>query len=360
MATQPPRGSSPSKFQWPPKPAVNPPPAQRQPTPPNADDVEPSGTQENQIQPPQADSAKDEPLPTAASIDLPSLLAATIPAPRFQALHEFVTDIEHTWLGLVRPTFFDRAREQGWNPDPASVYCPVCGVSTSHTQALDPLEQIQASQPGCVDCRSSPPPWRRLIRLGEYNSLLRQATLELKFSASRSVGRDLGHIMGLQLLSYLSAESVTPQRTLLVPVSASFWRRITRGIDHTLTLARGVQEVSRGVIVKALSRKHRTAQTRLSISKRATNLSGSMSCSPKLARFMLESNQPTAVVLLDDVKTTGATLHEACRAITAALQAAGLKREAARALIKRDVWALVGSVATPRNRSEMDAGPDAQ
>lgn len=298
------------------------------------------------------------PLPASASIDLPSLIAATIPAPRFALLHDFVTDIEQTWLGLVRPTFFDRAREIAWNPDSASIYCPVCGVTTSHTQALDPLEQSPASEPGCSDCRTSPPPWRRLIRLGEYHTLLRQAVLELKFSASRRVGRDLGHIMGLQLLSYLSAESISPQRTILVPISASFWRRITRGIDHTLTLARGVQDVSRGVIHSSLSRKHRTAQTRLSLSNRASNLKGSMTCSPKLVKLMLESKEPTAIILIDDVKTTGATLHEACRAIAVALQAAGLKREAAKTLIKRDVWALVSSVATPKHTDDMDAGPD--
>ncbi len=262
---------------------------------------------------------------------------AGVPAPRFPALHAAITLFEQTWLGLVRPTLHDRAREHGWQPDPPASYCPVCGVSVAAYEALDPLDAAEKADAGCKHCRGEKIMWERFVRLGPYEDLLREVVLEVKFSHWRTLGVQAGALLGAGLARELSRCGA--QRAVLIPVPTHPIRRVLRGIDHTLTLARGMRSVKSEHEMKIaclLARRWRTAQAKLSSAKRKLNVKNSMYVRGNVNTIL----QPgTVLVVVDDVRTTGATLTEACRCLRAAL---GSK-------LTIPIWVAVVACAEPRS-----------
>jgi predicted amidophosphoribosyltransferase len=199
---------------------------------------------------------------------------------------------------------------------------------------------------GCPACRGKHLPWERFVRLGEYDGLLRRVVCETKFTAWRRLGRDIGRLLGAQLADAMERAGVNAADAVIVPVPTTFLRRVRRGIDHTWCIARGVRDVTGVPIVPGLSRRNTTPQASLPKTRRATNVRGSMS-----ARGLDLSAK--TVIVLDDVRTTGATMLEACRAL----------RRGDKATRPIAVWALVAAV-TPddRRRRELgwrdEAGPD--
>jgi ComF family protein len=95
----------------------------------------------------------------------------------------------------------------------------------------------------------------------------------------------------------------------LVPVPLHLWRHARRGFNQAGDLAHALDLR----VVHALWRRRATAsQTGLTAAGRRKNVSGAFRLSPLLTRRTLESGiAGRVVVLVDDVRTTGATL-EAC------------------------------------------------
>ncbi len=214
--------------------------------------------------------------------------------------------IETTFFGLTRPTFADRAADAGWRPDLPDAYCPRCAGSAG---------PHECDGEGCRACRGEKVGWDRAVRLGLYEGLLRECIHEVKFSAWRRLGLDLGRQMGEQLKPLLAG--VDGDRLVLIPVPSTLWRRLSRGIDHTGTLARGVRAVVGGTVAPALKRRHRQPQVGLSNTQRRRNVAGTMRVRG-YPRF-----EGCTLVLVDDVRTTGATMMEACRALRAGLKERG-------------------------------------
>jgi predicted amidophosphoribosyltransferase len=113
-----------------------------------------------------------------------------------------------------------------------------------------------------------------------------------------------------------------------VPVPLHLWRRLQRGFNQAADLSHGL-----GIpVVDALWRVRATPpQTGLAAAARARNVHGAFILSPLLSRRTRDARLvDRVVVLVDDVRTTGATL-DACaqvlmeagarevRAVTAAL-----------------------------------------
>lgn len=208
--------------------------------------------------------------------------------------------IESAWLDPRVLSFARRARESGWQADDASAYCPRCALS------VGPFE---ADNDGCATCRNARLPWARAIRLGPYEGLLREAIHDLKFSAFRHVGAELGHEIGRRLARARERAGLGNLPMFIVPVPTSTRRRLSRRIDHTLTLARGASRTSGGKVLRALARKHRPEQWAVPPSERARNVSGAFR-----VRGIIPQSR-ALIVLLDDVRTSGATLRSASRAL---------------------------------------------
>ncbi len=209
-----------------------------------------------------------------------------------------LNEIERVWLGFGSRGVGDRLRERGWSPPPACWRCG--GVVGAH----------ECDGEGCAACRGLRVPWGRFLRLGVYDGVLRDAVLELKLTSWRRIGAELGAMMGRRLAIELDRFGVDRREVVIVPVPTTTRRRLVRGVDHTLVLARAAAGAT-GVRLAphALTRAHRPRQTSLTSTDRAKNVRNTFGSRPDL--------MPGAglAVVLDDVRTTGATLRAACRAL---------------------------------------------
>jgi predicted amidophosphoribosyltransferase len=172
----------------------------------------------------------------------------------------------------------------------------------------------------CTECRGKRLPWRACVRLGEYEGVLRDAVHDVKFSAWRKLGRDLGRELGARLRASLGRAGIDPDRVMLVPMPTTFRRRVARGIDHTLVITRGVRELLPGAIIaRPIKRRHRPSQLDVPMSRRRANVARTMTPCGVLPEPN-ERQRLLAVVVVDDVMTTGATMRESCRAVGKWLQ----------------------------------------
>ena len=184
--------------------------------------------------------------------------------------------------------------------------CRRCALPLPPTRAADDLL--------CVRCRTTAVAFDVAVSGGPYEGALRRAILRYKF------GADLGVVPFLRdlMLAAVRAEErseILARSGALVPVPAHVSRALVRGWDPVLELARALSPHLDLPVLRALSKRTRTpAQSRLRGVERRRNLRGA---------FVVPVPEalPDAVVLLDDVLTTGTTASRCA----AALKASGVR-----------------------------------
>ena len=197
--------------------------------------------------------------------------------------------------------------------------CRTCG------DALPSWRVPSAATALCLHCRRRPTDIDAGRAGGEYEGALKQIIRAFKYEGHRSLARPLGRLMRH------AAADLLADADCLVPVPLHPWRRLTRGFNQASDLARQLERP----VVTALRRPRRTlAQAGLNASARQRNVSRAFRLSPLLsrarrARFI----ERRIVVLVDDVRTTGATM-EACARV---LKEAGA----------REVRAVTAAIARP-------------
>jgi ComF family protein len=159
-----------------------------------------------------------------------------------------------------------------------------------------------------------------------YEGSLREIVHAFKYEGRRGLARPLADLVRAAGAEILAGADV------VVPVPLHPWRRMRRGFNQADDLARRLPLP----IVHALWRLQPTAtQTGLSAAARRRNVRDAFTISPILPRRARAELEGQVAVLVDDVRTTGATL-EACAAV---LKDAGL----------REVRALTVASATRRS-----------
>ena len=162
----------------------------------------------------------------------------------------------------------------------------------------------------CGTCLQHPPPLNEAHAVFDYAFPLDRLLPRLKFHADFAAGRVLPQCMAERCASL-------PRPDAIVPVPLHRARLRQRGYDQALELARPLARALRlPLLAGALHRdKATTAQSRLDADARQRNLRAAF-------RVVADAVLPAHVVLVDDVMTTGATLHAAA----SALHKAGVQR----------------------------------
>lgn len=169
--------------------------------------------------------------------------------------------------------------------------CPRCAL---------PLGPAESCAIACGACQRRPPPLDTAIAAFAYGWPVDGLLRRFKFHHDLAAGRLLA-----QLLAQRCRQAPRPQA--LVPLSLHRARLRQRGYDQALELARPLARTLGLPCLPALRRVRATRpQSELDAGARAGNVRGA---------FVAGGGLPAHVALVDDVMTTGATLHAAAHAL---------------------------------------------
>ncbi len=180
-----------------------------------------------------------------------------------------------------------------WNP----LACARCAIP------LPGGSLVSSTDPVCGKCLQRPPPLQATCAPFVYAAPLDHLLPRFKFHRDLAAGRLLAQLM---LESLAQAE----RPDALVPIPLHRTRLRARGYDQALELAKPLSRALRiPLLHDVLLRTRATApQSRLDAAQRRDNLRKAFAVDPRIVL-------PAHVVLVDDVMTTGATLHAAATAL---------------------------------------------
>lgn len=183
--------------------------------------------------------------------------------------------------------------------------CPGCGGQLGQAAGLCALCRAELKPRVERHSPLSPLPQPHLVSFGRYGGPARRAVRALKYGQAREVAP----ILGAQL-----ATAIPPQWQIVgvVPVPLHPLRERERGFNQSGLLASAIADALEVPYAPAALRRERRTrqQAKLSGTERRSNVAGA---------FTADASQLSegAVLLVDDVLTTGSTLL-ACRNVLAA------------------------------------------
>jgi len=216
---------------------------------------------------------------------------------------------------------------------PAEPICSPCVERFAQPLARCPICALPGHTSTCPECTQHPPPWQRGLCAVTYGYPWDACLARLKFEGDSAMGRSLAHVMQ-------HAPGIEPALEMaqwVVPMPLSIARLRERGFNQSLVLARHLAKHK--TLGQALLRIKDTApQASLPKAQRLHNVVGAMVVHPRHANTL---NQ-CSVVLLDDVMTTGSSLHAAALA----LRQVGVRHITAMVFARTDAPRVDASVAT--------------
>ena len=217
-------------------------------------------------------------------------------------VNTFISRLSTRWRGLLQHLPSQCAVCHAW---PAQRLCHACTARFMQPQprcstCAMPLSTGQ--QPQCSTCLRQPPPLDACIAAVTYGYPWSSAITQFKFNGDPGWAGALAAL----LRRTPQVEAALAAADWVLPIPLSRQRLQERGFNQSLLLARQLapDKTSTELLLRL---QHTTAQSQLPRSERLHNLSGALAIEP-LRQPQLQGK---SVVLIDDVMTTGATLHTA-------------------------------------------------
>ena len=170
-------------------------------------------------------------------------------------------------------------------------YCPRCGRDAS---AYGMLEG------SCPDCQGKEVHFDRVARSGMYSQSLRQMILAFKNGRT-----ELDSVLSLLANSAIQGSGFFDEIELFVPVPLHWSRRLRRGYNQSQIVARKLSHPMARINTDLVRIRRTKAQPAMpSAAARARNVAGAFAVRHR------HNFAGRRICLVDDIKTTGATLNE--------------------------------------------------
>jgi len=175
-------------------------------------------------------------------------------------------------------------------------YCQRCGRDVSRFALLEG---------GCADCHSRQIHFDRIGRSGLYADALRKMILAFKKGRT-----ELDSMLAFLADSALQGGGFYDDIDFFVPVPLHWSRRLVRGYNQSLVLAKRLKHPSAKINTDLVRiRRTRFQPMMASAAARAKNVAGAFAV--RRGHNLAGRN----VCLIDDIKTTGATLNECAKTL---------------------------------------------
>jgi competence protein ComFC len=165
------------------------------------------------------------------------------------------------------------------------VVCIVCNRPTASTWL-------------CENCKM---PYEKAFVVGDRNGALQRLIGLYKFERAKSAYKPLGDLL-------LSILPEMPASTVIVPIPTTNSRIRERGYDHMYLIARYIAQARGHKCQKLILRKTNTKQRHSNATKRDSQAKNAFYVQNKI-------DTDTPYLIIDDVKTTGATIKYASQAL---------------------------------------------